>query len=266
MRWLLALGLVAAAPAAADPVRVMSINQCADQLVLALLPPGRIASVSWLSRDPAMSQMAAAASRVPVNYGSAEEVLRERPGLVIAGVYTTPATRALVRKLGLPMLELGSADSFAAIRSQIRQVATAVGAEARGEALVAHLDAGITALAATPGPPVRVAAWDSAGFAAARGSLYDTVLGAAGARNVAAEPGVGSPDVETLLALAPALLVRGGRAERDTPRGDRDHPLIRRLWSGRTVIVPATATMCGTPYTADAALKLRADLNAAVHP
>ena len=267
MRRLLALVLVAAAPAAATtPGRVMSINQCTDQLVLALLPPERIASVSWLSRDPATSRMAAAARRVPVNYGSAEEVLRERPDLVIAGAYTTPATRALVRKLGLPILELGSADSFAAIRAQVREVAAAVGAVARGEALVAHMDASLARLAATPGPPVRVAAWDSAGFAARRGSLYDTVLGAAGARNVAAELGSGSPDVETLLRLAPALLVRGGSTERDTPRGDRDHPLIRRLWSGRTVIVPPTATMCGTPYTADAAVALRAELQAALHP
>lgn len=257
-----ALAVLLAGPAGAAPLRVMSINQCADQLVLALLPPSRIVSVSWLSRDPATSLMAAAAARVPANRGSAEEVLRARPDLVIAGAYTTPATRALVRKLGLPMLELGSADSFAAIRAQTRQVAAAVGASARGELLVAHLDAALARLDAHHGPGFRVAAWDSAGFAARQGSLYDALLTAAGARNVGGNLG-GEPGVETLLALAPDLLVRGGTGARDTPRGDRDHPLIRRMWAGRTVVVPPTATMCGTPFTADAALRLRADLEAA---
>lgn len=239
----------------------MSINQCADQLVLALLPPARIASVTWLSRDPATSAMAAAARRVPANNGSAEEVLRTRPGLVVAGAYTTPATRALVRKLGLPMLEIGAADDFPAIRAQIRQVARAVGAVPRGEALVAHLDAGVARLAAERGPPIRVAAWDSAGFAAGPGSLYATLLDAAGAENVGADAGA-APGVETLLRLQPALLVRGGQGARETPRGDRDHPVVRRLWAGGTVVVPPTATMCGTPYTADAALALRAQLTA----
>ena len=260
-RHFLALAAILAAPATAAPLRVMSINQCADQLVLALLPPSRIVSVSWLSRDPATSLMAAAAMRVPTNRGSAEEVLRARPDLVIAGSYTTPATRALVRRLGIPLLELGPADDFPAIRAQIIEVARAVGAEARGEQLAAHLDAGVSRLRTDAGPALRVAAWDSAGFAAQPGSLYATLLAAAGARNVATEAGV-TPGIETLLMLRPAVLVRGGTGARDTPRGDRDQALIRRLWSGRTVIVPPTATMCGTPYTADAALRLRARLRA----
>lgn len=239
----------------------MSINQCADQLVLALLPPSRIVSVSWLSRDPATSLMAAAAARVSVNRGTAEEVLRARPGLVVAGSYTTPATKALVRKLGIPLLELGPADDFPAIRAQILEVARAVGAQPRGAALARHLDAGVASLAASPGLPVRVAAWDSAGFAAQPGSLYATLLAAAGTRNVAAAAGI-TPGIEALLRLRPAVLVRGGTGARDTPRGDRDHPLVRRLWAGRTVIVRPTATMCGTPYTADAALALRARLKA----
>ena len=259
-----ALLLIAAAPApavppqplaASAPRRVLSINVCADQLLLALLPPARIAGVTWLARDPAMSQQWRAAARVPAGTGTAEEVLRAKPDLVIAGRWTTPATRALLRRLGLPLLEIGDADDFPAIRAQVRQVAAAVGERARGEALVARLDAGVARLAAAPRAGVRVAAWDAAGFAARRGSLFDTLLGAAGADNVAAER---AGDIETLVALHPALLIRGGSA--DTPRGDGDHPLLRRLWQGRTVMLPASATMCGTADSAAWALALRARL------
>ena len=83
--------------AAAKPVHVMSMNQCTDQLVLALLPPERIASVTWLSRDPDGSLMFREAARVDINHGMSEEVLRQKPDLVIAGAFTTPATRGLLK-------------------------------------------------------------------------------------------------------------------------------------------------------------------------
>lgn len=255
-------------PAAARPLRVMSINECSDQLVLALLPPEQITSVTWLSRDPSGSVMSRAAARVAINYGTAEEVLRDHPDVVIAGTYTTPATRALLKKLHYPLLELTSPDSFEDIRRDTRKVAAAVGATAHGEALIERMDATLRQLSETSGPALRVAAWDGAGFSARPGSMYDAVLRAAGARNVANEKGVlasGAPDVETLLATAPDLLVRGEPGfERPGRRTDvANNPTVRRFWGDRTVIVPQYDYVCGTPFSAEAALTLRDEMRAA---
>ena len=244
----------------------MSLNQCADQLVLALLPPARIASVTWLSRDPATSRMAAQARRVGVNYGSAEEVARARPDLVVVGAYTTPATRALLRRLRFPMLELGPVDSFAGIAHAVRQVAAAVGEPARGEAMIARMEATLAALARDKAPPLRVAAWDGAGFSAQPGSLYAAILDAAGARNVAGAGAFapGTPEVEDLLAAAPQLLVEGLPAF--APPGRRSdllrHPLVRRFWGDRMLVVPQAAYVCGTPFSAQAARDLREQMRA----
>jgi iron complex transport system substrate-binding protein len=269
-----ALGLVAAAAlvsgaAVARPPRVMSLNECTDQLVLALLPPSRITSVTWLSRDPTLSVMVGPARRVPVNHGSAEEVLRDRPDLVIATPYATPATRALLKTLRYPLLEVDAPGSFADVRRDIRIIAAAVGARARGEALIAGMDATLRRLSLGAGPAVRVAAWDGAGFSAQPGSMYDAVLRVAGAHNVAADRGVvasGAPDVETLLAMAPDLLVRGESGQE--PPGRRadvvDNPVVRRVWAHRAVVVPQADYICGTPFSADAALRLRRDMRAAL--
>lgn len=276
MRWAAAaLGSLAATAGAAagvprpaaHPLRVMSINQCTDQIVLALLPPGRITSVTRLSRDPDSSLMAAAAARVGANRGLAEEVVRQRPDLVVAGTFTTPATRLLLRRLGWPMIEVDDAQSFEDIRRATRRIAAAVDERARGEALIAGMDRGLADLARHPGPPIRVAAWDGGGFGAGPGSLYDRVLRAAGAVNVAATgpaTGHGPPDVETLLRVAPALLVRGGD-DRGSRRADvARHPLVRRYWGGgRTLAIRPADYLCGTPMVADAALRLRAALRAA---
>lgn len=260
--WVVLTGL-AASPAAARPVRVMSISDCADQLVLALLPPAQIASVTWLARDPAVSVMTGAASRVPVNHGQAEEVLRDRPDLVIAGTFTTPATRALLKRLGFPLIELGPANSFEDIRRQTRAVAAAVGAKARGEALIAQMDGVLRRLAAHPAPPLRVVAWGGSGFGAPAGSMYEALLRAAGARNIAAQGGAG---VERLLAARPDLLVEDepGSEGPGLRSAVLDNPLVRRLWGGRTVILPARDYVCGTPFSALGALRLRDQMRAAL--
>lgn len=246
------------------PMRVMSINQCTDQIVLALLPPSRIASVSFLARDPHGSLMADAARHVADNHGTAEEVMRQHPDLVIAGRSTTPAVRAFLKRLGWPLLEVDEADSFDAIRTITRQIADAVDARARGEALIADMDRKLADLALDRGPAIRVAAWDGGGFSAGKGSLYDLILQTAGAVNVANLPpasGYGRPDVEVLLATAPQLLLQGGYEGGSLRENVARHPLVRRYWGpSRTLVVPSGYYACGTPMVADAALLLRRQL------
>ncbi|MET4898290.1 ABC transporter substrate-binding protein [Sphingomonadaceae bacterium jetA1] len=250
------------------PLAVMSMNQCTDQLVLALLPPERIASVSWLSRDPGSSVMAAAAKRVRVNRGLAEEVLAQKPDLVIAGTFTTPALRGMLTRLRYPMIEVDHANSIDDIRRITRQVAAAVDERARGEALIARMDAQLAALARAPGPPIKVVAWDRTGFAAGQGTLYDIILQAAGARNLVREPTTLSyrkPDVELLLKADPPLLVQGSVAADGLGLGDDvlRHRVVRRLWGHRILPIAQAYYICGTPMIADAAIRLRGQLRAA---
>ena len=49
----------------AAPQRIVSLNLCADELVLRLAPPGTVKSVTWLARDPTLSNVSALAQEVP---------------------------------------------------------------------------------------------------------------------------------------------------------------------------------------------------------
>lgn len=269
LRPLLCAGLLllSQASAAAVPQRVMSLNLCADQLLLALLPEQRIASLSWLSQTEGDPYWLTTAQRLPANHGTAEEVLATHPDLVIAGAYTTGATRRLLARTGTPLLVLQPAQDWAGIRAVTRQVAAAVGERARGEQLLAQMDATLLRLQQQTSPtPLRVIAWSGSGTdVPGRDTLFDAILTAAGAVNVgAAVAGRADFDLERLLQLRPEVLMRGA-AYAATPslRGEAvNHRVLRKLYAGAQLTYPEAVYGCGVPRAAQMALQLRRQLSA----
>lgn len=264
-RWLAMAGaaLLCLLPCAgaAPPQRVMSLNLCADQLLLALLPPQRIASLTWLSRSEGDPQWLPLARQLPANHGTAEEVLAALPDLVIAGAYTTSATRRLLARTQTPLLLLQPVQDWDGIRAVTREVAAAVGAVARGEQLLAEMDATLAALAATrPADPVRVIGWSGGTDVPGRDTLFDAILTAAGGVNIGASvSGRSGFDLEQMLALRPEVLMRGAAyAATPTLRNDAaQHRVVRRLYGGAQLRYPEALYGCGVPQSAQAAVQLR---------
>ncbi len=243
----------------------MSLSVCTDALLLDLLPPSRIASITFLSRDPSNSTLWPQAAKVPINYGSAEEVLAAKPDFVLAGTYTTPAARMLIKQVGIPMLEVPAANNFAAIRATTRKVANALGADVLGEALLEKMDVTLRELAATrPRRTIRVAGWSGGGGVPGRGTLFDAILTAAGGINVASNNGEsdGSFDLEQLLEARPDVLAYGSDTD-SAPSLHTDealHPLLLKLYARRRISYPSALYSCGVVESADAAVALRAKL------
>jgi iron complex transport system substrate-binding protein len=238
---------------------------CTDDLLLELLPADRIASVTYYSRNPANAHQWPKAALVPINWGTVEEVLAEKPDLVLAGTYTTPAARAMLKKLGMPLMEIPPAVNFDEIRQVTRQVAHALMRDAAGEALIAQMDSTLQALAdSKPSQTIRVAAWGEGGAIPGKGTLFDSILSAAGGVNVAAslDSAYTSFDVEQLLMAHPDVLAYAGNIT-DTPGLNTNlaqHPLILKLYSARRVSYPSALYSCGVVESAQAAVALRASL------
>ena len=251
---------------AAQPVpqRVMSLNLCADQLLLALLPPQRIASLTWLSASEGDPYWLPVVRQLPRNHGSAEEVLAARPDLVIVGAYTTAAARQLLARTATPVLVLQPAQDWQGIREVTRQVAAAVGAVPRGEQLLVEMEATLAQLAATrPIDPLRVTGWSGGNDVPGRDTLFDAILTAAGAVNVgAAAAGRSDFDLEQLLLLRPQVLLRGA-AYASTPSMRNEvaaHRVVRRLYAGAQLTYPEAVYGCGVPRAAQLAAQLRQQL------
>ena len=259
----IAAALFPVARGLAAPQRVMSLNLCADQMVLDLLPPERITSVSWLAREGYGSYLAEKASHVAINYGTAEEVLAQQPDLVIAGLYTATTTRMLLKQVGAPLIELPPAEDFDAIRANARLIGRALGEEARAEAEIREMDATLAELAATaPKRRIVIAGWDGSGAVPGAKTLFAAILNAAGAENIAVghgNEGYVRFDLEQLLVSHPDLLAYGdSNASMPAIRTEnRRHPALRRLYDGREFIYPQLLYTCGLPQSAQAARELR---------
>lgn len=260
-----ALAVSGVAGAAEAPQRIMSLGLCTDQLLLQLVPRERIVSVTYLSRQSNESYLTAEAFRVPINYGTPEEVARAHPDLVLTGTFSTPAARMLLRRIGANLVEVPPAEDFDQIRAVTRQVARAVGAVEKGEALIAEMDAALAELARTkPTQRIVVAGWTTSGTVPAKGTLFDAILTAAGGENVANIIGV-QPlygqftafDLEQVVALRPDILAYGNsRVGRSDLSGEQlSHPVVRKLFAGRQIAYPETLYSCGLPQSATIAAR-----------
>jgi iron complex transport system substrate-binding protein len=266
----LALALVPGAATAA-PQRIMSANGCTDLLLLQLVPRSRIASVTYRAKDAVRGIAPGAADGVATNDGRPEEVVRDRPDLLVAGRFTTARTKAFARRAGVPVLELDDAANFDDVRRNIRALGEAVGEPVRAEALVARMDRALASLdRGRPDRPRAVAAWSGGGIVLGRDTLADAIIRAAGAANVAAgQPALafGDFDLEMLLRARPdALLQTDPRYTEPTLQREHGrHRLVRRLYRDRVVILPEGVINCGLPQSAEAAVALRRSL-AAIPP
>jgi iron complex transport system substrate-binding protein len=266
---LLAWSLVVVSANAAEgthpaPRRIVSLNLCTDQLVLALADRDAVRSVTWLARDPQSAVMAAAAADVPVNHGLAEEIIPFAPDLVVAGVYTTRTTVALLKRFGLPLLEIDVPQSLPAIYGQIRTVAHALGHPERGEAMVTAMMADLPALGPVPEGPWPVAVvYHPNGFTGGRGSLIDDLLTRAGLRNLAAELALtnyGRLSLDLLLLGQPDLLIRNTHDDL-TPSLTHQvmrHPGLAKAFPRmHTLVIPPRLWSCAGPWVVDIIAQLR---------
>jgi iron complex transport system substrate-binding protein len=223
---------------AARAERIVSLNLCTDQL-LVLLAPESITALSPLARDPSLSFVAAQAKKYPWVRADAEAVLALHPDFVIAEQYGAQTTIAMLRARGVSVIQFDEPQDFAAIANQLRAVSGLLGQPARGEALVADMQARLAALPPRPHPQTAIL-WQARGYSAGPGSLGDAVLRAAGLRDAGTGGAIG---VERLAAqTAPRF-----------PSLSSDilfHPAVAAI--PRRIVAPALLT-CGGPFTVQAA-------------
>ena len=245
-------------PSLNKPQRIASLNLCTDQLLLMLVEPERIVTVTFLATDPESSYMAHATTGIPINHGRLEQILPLKPDLVLTGRFTTHFTKALLRKLGYTVYEAGLPTSFEAIRAQVREVAELLGESPKGEELLVEMEAQLARSARISGNRPLAALYGPRGYSQGKGTLEDSVLQAAGYRNLTSEMGLTGSRVlplEILLRQSPHYLIFNARVDRapSLAMAVLDHPALTRAFAGtRSVRIPPRLWYCPGPMLGEA--------------
>jgi iron complex transport system substrate-binding protein len=266
VRWLLcALVLAFAFPAAAAPRRIVSLDYCADQFVLALADREQIAALSRGSlRDD--SYYRARARGIRQTRGTLEEVLALQPDLIVRNWGGPWDAEAVYARFGAPVLQVGDAPDFAAARDDLIDAANAIGHAERGAALARDLDRRLVRLEHAGAPRRAVMYLSAGGAVAGSGTMMNAVIAVAGGRNVRAEPSWALMPLEHMIETPPALIALGffdhGRTQTNAWSPSR-HPALRRsLARARTVSLPVASISCEAWFAIDAAEAIAAALHA----
>lgn len=250
--------LIAPVAAEARPLRVMSLDQCADQYVLALAPGAEMA-LSPRADDPD-AWMRAAAAEHPRVRPTLEAAIAFQPDVVVRYWGGEPRLLARLAADGVRVLTIEDATDFEGVRADVRTVARGLDAVARGEALIAGMDRKLAAAPARGAVRPPALYLTAGGFTAGTGTLIDAILTAAGFVNATEAASFAPVSIERIVLFPPARFVLGffDQARMDW-RGAGRHPVLRRIARGRVAArLPASTLTCPGWFAADAAALLKA--------
>ena len=251
------LAILMAAPAAiaGAPERVVSLNLCADQMLLALGSLDQIAGLGPLARQQRISFLAQKAKGYPLVRGGAEEIIRLRTDLVLLGSYDKPFVRQILRRRRIPYLQL---KPWMDIRSgfvQILAVAARLGQPQRGEKLVADIRAALKELQQLADRRTSSATFlliQRRGYVMQAGITME-LLQLAGLTDLSSRLHLGVSAIaslEEIVRYRPDFLAVESLAGEPSDQGQAKllHPALRKLYPpARRIVVPDRLTVCAGP-------------------
>lgn len=166
-----------------QPKRIVSLTYGTDEILTALLSPGRIAAYSKYAGDDGISFLTKdEVSRVGRTVDmEPEHILALAPDLVIASTSTPMQTVEVLTHSGVPVYVSGVPTTVEEMKEKVRGVAKAVHEEEQGEALVSDMDLRLASLeeklSQIPPEKERVALGMSfRGILGKKGTLFSDVL------------------------------------------------------------------------------------------
>ena len=269
-----ALALLGAAPppqspSSVAPKRVVSLNMCADQLLVALADPGQIVALTEWARDPELSSVAVQARAFAFTHRTAEEVMALHPDLVIGAPFRTKTVLAPLKANGVRMVELPRGEGVEGIAASITTIADAVGHPERGRAMIAGMHRDLARIGPPPGRGRVAAYYQRNGFLTGTGTRVDDMMQRVGLVNLAGKlgrPALSRLSLEEMALARPDFLVMdsGVRDVADRGTAALHHPILdAAVPPSRRFYIPQSLTVCGTPGFAKAVAMLAAQVRAA---
>ena len=244
---------------AKKPQRIASLGLCTDQILLMMVDASRIATINHQAIDPVASYMAKAAGNIPLNSGSAEEIIPLHPDLVISTNFGSPDTVRILKKLGYRVELMPLPTSIEGIREMLLLVGQWFGETEKAKTLIAEMDKKITDAQARNQhkPSPRAIIYSPNGYTIGSNTVENDILQKAGYRNLAAEMGVQhfqQISLETLVTTKPDRILIDNYAYNPNSLAYSyiNHPVVRQMIPlENRMFVPSQLRDCAGPQVAE---------------
>lgn len=254
--------LVGGRPAAAQaPRRIVSLDYCADQYVMALADREHIAGVSPAAGSD-YSYFAAQAEGLARVRPIGEAVLLAEPDLVVRQWGGGFNATAHLDRLGIPVAQIAFGNSLQTAVENLNHMGEVLGVPARAADLITQMDMRLARISAVMPPKderPRALYLTPGGFTSGQGTFIDEVLTRAGVLNVAAEQGRKgwvAVDLERVVLDPPDILI-GAFFDLDSNHVTfwslERHAFFKSiLETTPTVFIPGRQVACSAWFAVDA--------------
>lgn len=261
---LVCVGQQARAAELRAPKRMISMNLCADQMLMKLADPGSITALGPFSREPRLSFFADRANAFPQLKNRTENLLKTDADAIVFGPFDNMYMRSALRRQGIREIVVGRWVSLNEVKEGITGFSEAIDQAPSGAQLVQEIERSVAELKDVVKSVARYSflLLQRRGYVGEGHSVAE-LLEIAGLTNAADGAPAQFMSVESIIALRPTLLVVSGHNSRAEDRGLEllEHPALTRLYPrSRRIAVPDELTICGGPSTPSLVRHLKAEL------
>ena len=217
----------------APPQRILTYSLGHDEMLLALVPPERIAALGTFASNEAYSNVVEIARDMPFFEKGVENVLAANPDLFVVSAYTQEDIVALVKGAGVPVVRPALEDSAEGNIPNILLMGYMFGTEERALELVAEIRDRLKLIADRVPPPgdegrpavISISRYSDSISISGGGTSGTGIIESAGGVNAAARDGIDgfkNISVESIASMNPdfILIPQAGEEGGDSLRAD----------------------------------------------
>lgn len=239
------------------PQRIASLNLCLDALLLKLVEPARINSLTYLSANPQFSPFAEQASHFHHNRGLAEDLVLRNPDLILAGDFGATDAKALLKQLGYRVETLALPRTLEDISTHLRHFGQLTGSQPAADAMAQQLEQKLQLLDAAHQQASAIPAfwYASNGVVVGADTLENELMTRAGFHNLALDKhisGFAQLNLEELILAQPKVIIVEASDTQAFSLAQEylQHPVLRANHL-QIIRLPATLSVCIAPIAAD---------------